>query len=78
MVTENGLADLQSAEHSKPNGYFGVTESKQILEIMSQHYFKSHTEFTYIHVFQECRGYTIPEESRLLNCYLPNVLFVVM
>lgn len=75
----NGLADLQSAEHCKPNGYFWVTKSLQIWEVMSSHYFKGHIEFTHAHLPQESHTFTVPEESRpsnsanLLNCYLPNI-----
>lgn len=50
IVTENGVAYLQSAKHLKSDGYFGVTKSMQILEVLIPHSFKGHIDFTYIYL----------------------------
>lgn len=67
MVTENGLAYLQGAEHLRPDGDLGVTKSMQMLEVLSPQYFKGYIEFICIHLPQASCRFTIPGESRKFN-----------
>lgn len=67
IVTEDGLAYLQGAEHLRPDGYLGVTKSMQMPEVLSPQYFKGYIEFICIHLPQASCRFTIPGESRKFN-----------